>query len=378
MTRTPAAEGGADPARQERPGKAPHWSQMQECTSAAGIRLLLLLGRALGPKALHAMTLPVLAGYWLASPRLRSTIFDYQRRAAQALLASPQSRALLQIPGHPLAALLHEGAAWSPDARSGLAHLSHFGDAIADKFAASAGPQSGLAQPGLLIEDGGLFANDADRTGCVLLTSHAGCQELLAREARLRTGHELVALQYTGHAARFNALLKAAGGEPADVSFFEIGRFTPALAIELSERVEQGAYVILAGDRTPIASEAAAAVPFLGAPARFPTGGALLAALLKCPLRMMTCTRAYACDAPEAYGTGPQTLSDGRFWIPPSKGGRIYRVRFASISEAPSAPRRSRDEALKTLMAIYARELERDILRSPWDWFNFFDFWKTA
>lgn len=382
MSEAPRAEGGLNGRHpQERP-REPHWSRMNECTSAAGIRTLLFLGKMLGPRALHALTLPVLAGYWASNARLRRDVFEYQHRIAAALLSRPDGRSLLGIPGHPFAHLLKHGARWRPSWRSGLAQLSHFGDALADKFAASAGPASGLAQPGLLIENDAFFSGDAASQGCVLLTSHAGCQELLSREARLRTGHELAALQYTGHAERFNALLKAAGGEPPDITFFEVGRFTPALAMELSERVERGAYVILAGDRTPIGSEASASAPFLGAPARFPTGGALLAALLRCPLRMMTCTRAFPSDLPAPPAASaedaPRALPDGRFWIPPSKGGRVYRVRFASISEAPSVPRRGRAEALAELIAEYARELEREILRSPLDWFNFFDFWKSA
>lgn len=54
-----------------------------------------------------------------------------------------------------------------------------------------------------------------------------------------------------------------------------------------------------------------------------------------------------------------------------------YRVRFDSIEEAPSASRAERAERLEAWMARYAANLERELARSPYDWFNFYDFWKT-
>ena len=128
-------------------------------------------------------------------------------------------------------------------------------------------------------------------------------------------------------------------------------------AMALADRVEQGAYIILAGDRTPIGSEKAVAeVDFLGAKAPFPTGGALLALLLKCPLRMMTCTRRASISGDPA-------------------GSARYRVKFASLDESPAAPRREREAWLKRMAQAYADNLAAEILRSPRDWFNFYDFW---
>lgn len=167
------------------------------------------------------------------------------------------------------------------------------------------------------------------------------------------TEHEIVILQHTAHARKFNDLLAKAGAKPPQATFFEIGEtLSPALVMELSERASKGAYIILAGDRVPMGSDAAASVSFLGDPARFPTGGALLSLLLGIPLRMMVCTR-------------------------PDLKERRYRVCFYSLCEKPPRVRRAaRDAWLASMAALYAGSLEAELLRSPLDWANYFDFWE--
>lgn len=326
----------------------PHWHELSERTSTAGIRLLVWCCRRLGFGFFRALAIPVLFFYWLTSARLRAVLADYQRRVRAYGQAHP---ACANAPER-LPSAIHSG---KTGAAAALAHLERFAEALLDKFIVLAGLEIPSRRLALEIEGDEIFAADGPEDGCILLTSHAGCQELLSARSADATDHELVVLQYTLHAERFNALLQNAGAKPANIRFFEIGRLTPALAMELSERVERGAYVVLAGDRTPVASDLTAVVPFLGGTARFPTGGALLALLLKRPLRMMTCTR---------VKPDPRDCATAR-----------YRVRFASIDEAPKAPRGARAEWLAAKTADYAKALEREIAESPEDWFNFFDFW---
>lgn len=305
------------------------WWRLREKTSVLGIRTLLACHRAFGRTPFRAVLAPVLLFYWSTSPEVRRASLEWLDRAR------PEARPA----GH----------------REGLAHLARFAETILDKFAVQAGNDPDVE---LIIEGDEPFRNDPPNRGCIILTSHAGCQELLSREAGFHTEHPIVVLQHTHHAAEFNRLLKEAGARPPEVLFREVSGFSPALAMELDELVARGAYVVVAGDRTPIESDArkgTVRVPFFGEPARFPTGGALLALLLKCPLRQMTCTR---------------TAS--------ASGRRIaYRVRFDSIEEMPSASRAERAERLEGWVAKYAANLERELARSPYDWFNFYDFWKA-
>ena len=305
------------------------WWRLREKTSVLGIRTLLACHRAFGRTPFRAVLAPVLLFYWSTSPEVRRASLGWLDRAR------PEARPA----GH----------------REGLAHLARFAETILDKFAVQAGNDPDVE---LVVEGDEPFRNDPPNRGCIILTSHAGCQELLSREAGFHTEHPIVVLQHTHHAAEFNRLLKEAGARPPEVIFREVSGFSPALAMELDELVARGAYVVVAGDRTPIESDAkkgTVRVPFFGEPARFPTGGALLALLLKCPLRQMTCTRTAS--------------ASGR--------GIAYRVRFDSIEEAPSASRTERAARLEGWVAQYAANLERELARSPYAWFNFYDFWKA-
>lgn len=102
----------------------------------------------------------------------------------------------------------------------------------------------------------------------------------------------------------------------------------------------------------PMGSEASQAVPFFGSPARFPTGGALLADLLGLPLRMMVCTR-------------------------PKAKERRYRVKFFELAAAGRIPRKARAEHLQNMAARYAMHLEEELKSSPLDWANYYDFWES-
>ncbi len=311
------------------PRTARHWAQIGECTSVWGIRFLLGIYRLFGRMPFTVVLGPVLLFYWLSNAGLRRASLTWLTRVNDA---RPFCRG-------------------TPGTREGLTHLMRFAETILDKFLASAGQ---LGPESLTVENGGIFHADAPDQGAVILTSHTGCQELLSAASAFSTTHPIVVLQHTAHAEKFNALLEKAAGASAKLTFFEVSAITPATAMALSELSEKGAYIVIAGDRVPIGSEKATAlVPFFGHPAAFPTGGALLALLFHCPLRMMTATR------------------DGRKGRAPH-----YRVRFHSIDEHPSAPRGKRDAWLENAVWLYAAELQSELSRSPYDWFNFFDFWK--
>lgn len=301
--------------------KTDHWSRRAECTSVAGIRFLLAVHRLFGRAPFLAVLAPVLFFYWATRPDLRRTSFAW-----------------LAAAGRPAA---H---------REGLKRLAHFAEAMTDGFLAAAGR---LKPSELLVEGNELFRNDPPDRGCVILTSHTGCREILQVASGSATAHPIVVLQYTSHARRFNELLSQAGAPKANLRFFEVGEVTPALALELDDLVSRGAYLVIAGDRVPTGSEKATVeCPFFGRTARFPSGGAFLAMLLKVPLRMMTATRT---DAPE----GPR-----------------YRVRFETLADDLSGPRSERKARLEAVMRRYASALESEMRAHPYDWFNFFDFWE--
>lgn len=308
-----------------------HWASLGERTSATGIRLLLFVHRVFGRLPFTIVLGPVLLFYWLSSPALRRASLTWLGRVEETTGFFGRK----------------------PGMREGLAHLMRFGETILDKFLAASGK---LGLEAVLRDGDAPFRADRPEQGAVILTSHSGCQELLSVSAGEATAHPIVILQHTKHAREFNRLLERAGLSPLRAEIVEVSAITPGTAIMLADRIAAGAYVVIAGDRVPIGSDQATAeADFFGRKADFPTGGALLALLFRCPLRMMVSTRA------------------GR-----EHGEPRYRVHFASLDESPAASRRERAAWLAAMAQRYACELERELSRSPYDWFNFYDFWKDA
>ena len=127
----------------------------------------------------------------------------------------------------------------------------------------------------------------------------------------------------------------------------------PDTAIRLSEYIERGDLVAIAGDRTAIGSESSLVAPFLGHEAPFPVGPFILSMLLHCPVWSMICTR------------------------DPQRKAR-YKVTFQRLATPDHIPRTKRQEHLQNVVNAWANELSERILESPYDWFNFFDFWNPS
>jgi predicted LPLAT superfamily acyltransferase len=128
-----------------------------------------------------------------------------------------------------------------------------------------------------------------------------------------------------------------------------VTELTPATAVMLATRVERGEFIAIAGDRIPVSHNAQVAwAAFLGKPAPFPIGAYVLASLLQCPTYTLFALR---------------------------RGGSA-EMHFELFRESIRLPRRARAAALQTLAQDYAARLERYCCAAPFQWFNFYDFWR--
>jgi predicted LPLAT superfamily acyltransferase len=89
-------------------------------------------------------------------------------------------------------------------------------------------------------------------------------------------------------------------------------------------------------------------VTFLGSPAGFPVGPFRMAALLKCPSVLM-------------------------FGI--YRGGRRYDVHFELLLDG-KIDGGGCGQDVETAMRLYVARLEHHCRATPFNWFNFYDFWK--
>jgi predicted LPLAT superfamily acyltransferase len=187
----------------------------------------------------------------------------------------------------------------------------------------------------------------AEGKGVLLIVSHLGNSELSRARLSERFHKSINVLVYTQHAALYNRIVKAVRPDVEDHTI-QVAEVGPATAIDLKERVERGEWIAIAGDRTPLTGEARTSrAPFLGEEAPFSQGPYVLGALMGCPVYLMFCLRE-------------------------GDGHTVYFERFADRIELP---RGKRGEVLAELAARYAQRLEHYCLRSPMQFYNFFDFW---
>ncbi len=263
---------------------------------------------------------PVVAAYWLLMPRVRAVSAEYFRH-------------------------LHafDGSCPAPGPWQSLRHVFRFADTILDKLLAAAGR---FRKGDIDIE--GAEGLNADRRGAILVTAHTGCPEIGRALVDQFTGRNIRIMVHTKHARAFKAILERL--HPGfDRNCIEVTEITPAVAQELQKSVQAGDFIVIVGDRTPIASAAQTAVSFLGEAAQLPTGAYILGAILQVPVWSMLITR--------------------------SRGQGRYLFSFARLWE-PQPVRRSERGRLFAEMAVrYAAQLEKAVVRSPYDWFNFYDFW---
>ena len=193
-----------------------------------------------------------------------------------------------------------------------------------------------------------LSAQIATGRGAVLLGAHLGSYEAMCAGGV----HEGIPIHIVGHfenARRINAVLsRLSPGRTAQV--IHIGDDPVGVMARVRARIEAGHLVALLGDRVGL-SDRVVRVPFLGETAAFPAGPFLLAHVLRCPVFLVF----------------------GLYTDP----GR-YDLHCEPFAERIELPRSGRDEALQVIVRRYAERLEHHARRAPYNWFNFFDFWKAA
>jgi predicted LPLAT superfamily acyltransferase len=177
-----------------------------------------------------------------------------------------------------------------------------------------------------------------ENKGCLLLGAHIGSFEVLRSIGRTQPGLGVSMVMYEDNARKVNAALNAIN--PAlNMDIIGLGKSCSLLAVE--ERLQQGNFVGVLADRS-LDLEKQSTVEFLGAKASFPEGPFRMAALLKRPAVLMV----------SLY-----------------RGGNVYDVYFETLENA---------EGELSVLEQYAQRLEHYCRMAPYNWFNFYDFWKKT
>ena len=180
--------------------------------------------------------------------------------------------------------------------------------------------------------------------GCVLLGAHFGSFEIIRSAARTR-GFKVNMVMYEENARKTGKVFEAIN--PAlQMEIIGLGKVDSMLKVEAA--LARGEIVGMLADRT-IKGGGTVSCPFLGEQAAFPAGPIRIAAMLKRPIVLM-------------------------FGI--YRGGNRYEVHFERLAGPDQIDCRERDSMTGDLLRRYAGRLEHYCRIAPYNWFNFYDFWR--
>jgi predicted LPLAT superfamily acyltransferase len=208
----------------------------------------------------------------------------------------------------------------------------------------------------------------AKSPGCLLLVGHVGSREALrltppppAATASnlqdgkivLRNAHQLahqsleVAVLLDRQVGRQMTLLFEQLNPELAAHIIDAAERGPALVLKLKETLQSGRMIGIGADRATD-DERSVPVKFMGGTVQFPEGPWTLAAALGVPV----------------------ILGFGLYC-----GGNRYQAHFELFSERIITARQSRQADIQSHAQRYATRMEYYARLSPYNWFNFYDYW---
>jgi len=302
-----------------------HWSKVGETGTVLGMKSLLLVHQLFGRWAFRIILLPVMGYYYLKNSIARNASKQYLELLKPSISSSSYA------------------------SLSSFKHFMMFGEMMLDKF---------LVWSGKITRDDVVFETpdisnqmDSENSGGIIIVSHLGNFEVCNALGQELSDMKLTLLVNTEHAEKFNSLMKKVSSSPR-IKILQVNDMSPATAMILSERIDAGEYIVIAGDRTPLNGMGRVSiVNFLGKRAPMPQGAFILASLLKCPVYLM-------------FGIKQQTNK--------------YHIYVELFAKQLVLSRKQRDEAITQVVQSYADRLQSYCIKAPLQWFNFFPFWEEG
>ncbi|MGN6085541.1 LpxL/LpxP family acyltransferase [Trinickia sp.] len=186
--------------------------------------------------------------------------------------------------------------------------------------------------------------------GAFLVGGHFGSFEVLRAIGRTRPSLRVAIMMYEENARNVNAAL-ATVNPAVKRDVIALGR--PEAMLEAREYLDAGAMIGMLADRTLRQDGGDTLLPleFLGGRVGFPLGPMRMAAMLGRPVIFLT----------------------GVY-----RGGNRYDVHFEALADFSETPRSERAAQVDAAVARYAHLLEQHCRQAPYNWFNFFDFWRES
>lgn len=291
------------------------WNYLPERGHPLALRLILWITLRIGRPVGRALLYPITLYFLVTAPAARRGSQRFLRRAL----------------------------GFQPCWRHQFRHIYGFAATILDRVYFL----TGRLQPFDIQIFGGQCILDQVATGqgCLLLGSHLGSFEVL-RAMGVTVRHlPIKILMNTEHNQDITRFFNALNPELAQ-TIIPIG--APDALLQAQASLQQGSLIGALGDRVT-AGERVAYCRFFDQDVAFPTGPLLLAALMECPV----------------------ILFFGLY-----RGGRRYDLHFETLADRIVLDRRHRQEQLGVWAQRYADRLQHFARSAPYNWFNFYDYWR--
>ncbi len=299
-----------------------HWARQRERGSFILMKFTVGMTRLLGRRPIAPLIYLIVLYFFVFGRQARHSIWHYQ-----ANLAAWSGRSELR-----------------PNRRAVFRQFMAFADTLLDKLDVWNGA---LRLEQVTLIDPSDVTGQLHRAGRgqILVAAHLGNLEVCRALAELGERVQMNVLVHTKHAEQFNRLLGEAGA--SNLRLIQVSELDAAVMLQLSERLERGEWLAIAGDRVPLKGGRKSLASFLGKPAYFPQGPWLLAGLLQCPVNLINCLKI-----------------DGR-----------YQVLIEPFAERIQWTRAEREAVIAGWVQRYAERLAAHCLSAPLQWFNFYPFW---
>ncbi|BCG63861.1 MAG: hypothetical protein methR_P1606 [Methyloprofundus sp.] len=296
-----------------------HWQDSKERSTPLALEAIRWIALHLGRPAARLLLYPI-TGYFL-------------------LFAKPQRQASLQY----LTRVLKRKATWQDSAK----HIHAFASTILDRVYLLTGQFAKLdiTFPAENIP----LTYSKDGIGCLLLGSHIGSFEVLRSYAVSNYPLPIKILMYEDQAPMMVQILNTLNADVADTLITLDG--SPSGLLKVKEAIDTGTTVGLLGDRIMgDGKDKTVNCTLLGDPVKMSTAPILIASALKVPLIVF-------------FGV--------------YLGGNRYKIHFELLAEQVILNRKTRQADIQAYTQKYVDILEKQMLETPYNWFNFYDYWQN-
>jgi predicted LPLAT superfamily acyltransferase len=305
------------------------WSQVAERGSLWGMRFTAWSYRRLGRHACGVLVHAIVAYFFLTDQTGRRASAAYLRR----IYATPEGRAILGRP---------------PGRWQSFLHYREFALSIVDRIGIWFGHVDDFSYE--MVGEKYLDRVAEEGRGAIVVGAHLGSFDALRLLAERRNSIVNV-LMFTANAERINTLFRELSPD-TDARVIRVDPESIDSVFVIRECLRRGELVAILGDRIePGDQNRTARIPLLGDSVELSQAPFLLAALLDCPVLMVLALR---------------------------EGAGRYSVFAEKLADRVRLPRSEREKGAAELMTAYAARLEFHCKRYPFQWFNFFDYWKDG